>query len=775
MREYMKDSNWIWLPSWTARDKEIPRVVHFRKEIDLKAHPGQAAVRISADTRYKLYINGTLVEVGPCRGDHQIWFCDTVDLLPYLKPGRNILGVSVLRYPENPSEGNHGMFRTSTPGLYVTGKIQDMEGGVYDVSADASWKCRLEPELFFYREEERFAPLYIHERSTGDKALFGWKQDGYDDSRWEQAVPYIQKLVPEAVSPGNLKPRPIPFLYRKKRKLQGVMDLEHSAHTEEEWRLFLEGKTSVTIPPHSVESVVFDAGEEMTGYIHVGFLGGENAEAELLYAECYVQDGFVGPEQIPVKGDRLDKANGHLQGYSDYYQVAGSGVAGQDGSAIQPEVYEPYWFRTFRLIRLHIQTAQEPLTLCGLDYEETGYPLEVRTHVETSDKSLGDIWNISERTLRRCMHETYEDCPYYEQLQYIMDARSQILYTYSVSADDRLARRCLDDLRRSQRYDGLLNCSYPNCNSNIIPGFSIYYILILYDHMMYFGDRDLVAAYMPVVEQILHFFERHLTPEGYVEKVGGINMEARFWSFIDWAKEWNDTSGMPPAGLKGALTMESLLYIYGLQHAARLMDFLKRDEDVKSLTRRAEDVKRALRKYCTGADGMLQDGPGVEQYSQHCQVFALLTDTVDPETGKKNLLKTIDSPAYTQCTVAMRFYLFRALEKAGLYACTDHYWNAWRNMISLHCTTCVESEAYARSECHGWGALILYELPAATLGVRPAAPGYRKVRIKPVPGYLTWAQGSVKTPKGDITVSWKIKDGIFQINYEVPEDVEVVQ
>ena len=39
-------------------------------------------------------------------------------------------------------------------------------------------------------------------------------------------------------------------------------------------------------------------------------------------------------------------------------------------------------------------------------------------------------------------------------------------------------------------------------------------------------------------------------------------MEEAFWSFIDWAQEWNPTSGMPPAGLKGPITMESLLYLW---------------------------------------------------------------------------------------------------------------------------------------------------------------------------------------------------------------------
>lgn len=772
MQEYMKNSNWVWIPSWNAKNKENPCIVCFRREVNLDAEAQKAKIRISADTRYKLYINGVLVETGPGRGDRQIWFYDTVSLLPYLKQGINVLAVRVLRYPQEPEAGNHGMFRTAVPGLYITGRIEDISGGIYDISTDESWKCRLDQSVSFYREEERFAPLVIHERAKGNAELCGWQGELYDDRNWESARPYIRKMVPEAVSPGNLNPRTIPYLYRRHRTLRRVMDLPESVHTVSQWSDFAAGKAVIEIPAHTEEIVVLDAGEEMTGYIKAAFSAGQNAQIEFLYAECYVLDGCIGPEQIPVKGDRLDKVNGHLQGYCDYYTVSGFGKPETEGGACSLEIYEPYWFRTFRLIRLHINTKDTPLAIHCLDYEETGYPLEVHTSVQTSDQSLAGIWEISERTLRRCMHESYEDCPYYEQLQYIMDARSQILYTYAVSADDRLARKCMDDLRRSQRYDGLLNCSYPNCNTNIIPGFSIYYILMLYDHMMYFGDRELVAAYMPAAEQILQFFDRHLTKEGYVAKTGGINMEARFWSFIDWAEEWNDTSGMPPAGLKGPLTMESLLYIYGLQHAAKLMEFLDRNTDAGNLEKRAEKVKSALRTYCTGTNGMLQDGPGVEEYSQHCQVFALLTDTAESETGKRNLLKTIEEPGYAQCTVAMRFYLFRALEKTGLYAYTNQYWDAWRNMLAMNCTTCVESEAYSRSECHAWGALILYELPAVTLGVRPAAPGFGKVRIAPVPGYLIRAEGKVRTPRGDVRVSWEIKEGTFQYDYEVPEGME---
>lgn len=121
------------------------------------------------------------------------------------------------------------------------------------------------------------------------------------------------------------------------------------------------------------------------------------------------------------------------------------------------------------------------------------------------------------------MHEIYFDCPFYEQLQYEMDTQSEALYTYSVSADDQLMRQVIDDFTHLQRLDGLLNASYPNKNSNVISGFSIYYIMMLYDHMMYFGDRDLIRTYLPTVKRNLDFFAEHLNSDGLVAKAGGEN------------------------------------------------------------------------------------------------------------------------------------------------------------------------------------------------------------------------------------------------------------
>ena len=758
-----KKSSWIWTDKLSAAECAEPLQILFRKKITLKSRHEQAEVRISADTRYKLYVNGSFVEAGPSRGDREVWFVDTVNIGPYLKTGENVLAVKVLRYPLDHDKGNHGMFRTEHPGLYVHGLVEE-DGVVYSLSADESWKVAKYREWEIVSESDWFAPLKIYEVAAGDPAFEGWMRPGYDDSAWDDAVEC--KGISLQVSPGNLIERTIPYLFKRPGRFEKVMVVRGSASGITEWNEFLKGRKSITVAPRSKEIVEISAGMIKTGYLYLKVEKGKGAKVTILQSESYVQEGMVG--EHAKKGHREDYVNGFLEGFTDVYTVAGY------GTEQSPEVYEPFWFRCFRFVRLTIETGDEAMVLQGLDYTETGYPLEPVTEVTTSDPALKDIWDMSLRTLRLCMHETYEDCPFYEQLQYIQDSRAQMLFTYSVAADDRLARKCMDDFRRSQRYDGLLNGSYPNYGSNVIPGFSIFYILMLYDHMMYFGDKELLEDHFPALERILRFYHTHLAPEGYVEKLGGLNGPDRFWSFVDWTPEWDETNGVPACTLTGPITYESLLYVYGLQHAELIARHLGRTQEAYSYAKEASKVKEAVKKHCTGAGGFIQDGPGVESYSQHCQVFGILTGTLERKAGRRILLETIEKKdKYPQCSVSMTIYLYRALQQAGLYERTKDYWRIWTDMLSRGALTCVENDVGERSDCHAWGALALYELPSVILGVRPAAPGYKAVVIDPEPGYLTYAKGVVLTPKGKVSVEWALEDGM-KLEYTVPEGMEVV-
>ncbi|MBQ7486036.1 MAG: hypothetical protein IJT77_00885 [Clostridia bacterium] len=694
---------WVCVPEWTAEDART-RIVLYRKVLQLAAPSESFPVRITACSRYRLCVNGQWIGHGPARGDSQVWFADEYDLAAYLHMGANIIAVSVLCPPMDPSVGSHSLFRFGFPMLYTEGLGID------------GWKCRIDRNTVFPPEETRFAPLQIHEVSAPESDQIGWYLDGYEDRTWANAVPCAPDELPAALRQLCARDIPLP---------------EYRQHAFE--------LPVRSVGPRQTVSFTLDAGEEMCAFPALGLSGGKGARVELLYSECYVlEDG---------KGNRLDSVHGHLTGYRDVYSVAGTA----------DEVYMPYDFRTFRFLQVTVSTADAPLMLRFLNYTETGYPLVARTHGETSDPTLAPVWDISMRTLRRCMHETYVDCPFYERLQYIMDTRSQILYTYAVSADDRLARRAIDDFCRAQRPDGLLNCSYPNVNTNVIPGFSMYFILIVHDHMMYFGDPELVRRALPVIVRALDFFECRRTADGLVARIGSRIGDGPFWSFIDWAEPWMPTDGMPDAGIHGPVTMESLLYLLGLQRAAELCEYVG-DDRAEMLRHRARSLSEAIRTHCMSQDGILTDGPGRPERSQHAQVFGTLTGVLSQEEARHALMRSMDEPGFAQCTVAMTFYLFRALEQTGLYDRTAGRWDVWREMVRNGCTTCVEAEHYARSECHAGGALLLYELPAAFLGVRPIAPGYARIAVSPQAGHLTWASGTVHTPRGDIRVSWH-RDG----------------
>lgn len=225
------------------------------------------------------------------------------------------------------------------------------------------------------------------------------------------------------------------------------------------------GINSIKFPPCTSTWFELDAGELTTGYLNLSIDGGRGAVIKVLSSECY-EDYKEGSYSKKIRDD----STGVLRGDYDIIEPAGKNIN-----------YETFWFRTFRFIRVEISTGSEELILKGIHYNETGYPLEIKGTYQSSDPTHSKLWDISIRTLKRCMHETYEDCPYYEQLQYAMDSRLQMLFTYQLSNDDRLARKCIEDFHSSLTSDGLLQARYPSVARQIIPGFCLHFVYMLED------------------------------------------------------------------------------------------------------------------------------------------------------------------------------------------------------------------------------------------------------------------------------------------------------
>lgn len=138
-------SNFIWTKEWDREDKEKPAVVYFRKRVVSHGIPEKREIYISANCRYKLYINGRFVQEGPQKGSNESAYKDPADIGAYLKEGENVIAAEVLYYPENPDLRNDSLYYSPYPCLYVEDKNGADDAGAEDngetLDARCGWKC----------------------------------------------------------------------------------------------------------------------------------------------------------------------------------------------------------------------------------------------------------------------------------------------------------------------------------------------------------------------------------------------------------------------------------------------------------------------------------------------------------------------------------------------------------------------------------------------------------------------------------------------------------
>lgn len=138
-------ASWAWLPGWVDDDElEAGRRVVFRREWTRdETHSGPCMIRLSADTRYKLYVNGSRIAVGPTRGSDRIWYYDTIDITRKLVLGQNVIEIDVLRCYARPDRA-WTFGRTRQAGLTVVG-----QDGPHDLTMGPSWKAAEVTEITF--------------------------------------------------------------------------------------------------------------------------------------------------------------------------------------------------------------------------------------------------------------------------------------------------------------------------------------------------------------------------------------------------------------------------------------------------------------------------------------------------------------------------------------------------------------------------------------------------------------------------------------------------
>lgn len=736
-------AQWIGVPECDLSDFGV---YHFRKTINLEQVPTKFIVHVSADNRYKLFVNDSLVALGPCRGDVSNWNYETIDLAPFLREGRNILA-SVVWFLE-PKDAPVAQVSFGKAGFLMQGNSKTEAV----VNTDKSWKCIRNTaygKCTTGRVRGYYAAGATELIQTGQYP-HGWAKADFDDSQWKQALEAGRAAAKGTMNYSErlLVPRSLPALEMTTERLKSVRKTEGIKKTGD----FLKKPTALQIPAHTKAVLLLDQGYETTGYPHLSWTGGKEAKLTLTYAETLFTRNEKGHE-APL-GDRNEVDNRVIFGYEDCIVADGNDFC-----------FTPLWWRTWRYIQLTVETKEEPLTLTDMYGTFSAYPFKrVSQFAATGDDDLDKMLEVGWRTARLCAHETYMDCPYYEQLQYFGDTRIQTMVTMYNTNDMAMVRQALEMGRMSMVADGLTYSRYPHNVPQMISSYSLSWTGMIYDYWMYRGDDAYVRTLLPQTRSIMSWYEQYLREDGSLDRIP-------YWYFCDWAS--NFAGGEPIREEKGNSAYQDLAYLMALDEAAKMEEALGLPSIAQHYKELAARIRKDFhKKYWNEGRKMFADTYDHRNFSQHTNIMAILTDIVTDTEATALCERILSEKDITQTTIYFKYYLFLAMKHCGLANRYLDELGVWRQQLKENMTTWAEMPEPTRSDCHAWGAAPNIELFRIVLGIDTDAPRFGKVRITPALGKLTKASGTIPHPAGFIRVDYKLdKKGRLDALVELPAGI----
>ncbi|MBS1505887.1 MAG: alpha-rhamnosidase [Bacteroidetes bacterium] len=741
-----------WNAWWLTSDDggEAYGVYHFRKKITLSVKPSSFIVHVSGDNRYKLFVNGQLASLGPARGDLYHWNFETVDLAPFLKQGENVLAAVVW---------NFGKERALAQISYRTGFVLQGNTEAEEMAnTNTSWKylnsksySPLKPDLTY-----TYYALGPGEHVDMNAFPLGWESLEYNDSQWQQpktisqALPkgvfdwfYNWMLVPRTIPPMELTPQ----RFQRLREVSGVQ-LPNS---------FPAIQSSIQIPAHSKVNMLLDQSFLTNAYPVLNFSKGRNAEISLQYAEAlFIDEGNAKHWKAQnSKGNRNEVAGKRFVGVKD--QITSNGNSNQ--------TYTTLDWRTFRYLRLQVETGDEPLIIDDISSVFSGYPFKLTARFMSADSALEKILETGWRTARLCAGETYVDCPYYEQLQYFGDTRIQCMISLYNSGDDRLVRNAIRQADYSRVPEGMTLSRYPSSLDQQIPTFSLWWIGMLHDYLRYKGDPDFVKSFLNGERGVLQFFSRY-------QKADGRLKNAPYWEFSDWSEGGGWNSGVPPIGEDGSSAVLDFQLLLAYQTAARLENEIGLKELANNYSMAATKLTDAIKAaYWDESKKLFADTKEKKYFSQHANSLAILTETVKGADATELMKKILSDESLTKATIYFNYYVNQALAKANLGDLYLDQLGVWKENLKMGMTTWAEISDidHARSDCHAWGASPNIELYRIVLGIDSDGTGFKNIRIEPHLGALKEASGSIPHPNGKIEVSYKSEKNSWKVEIKIPE------
>lgn len=745
----------VWPCSWLAAPAGGRSAISaFRLRFTL-AEAAVIRTHVTADERYELFLDGKRIGRGPERGDPRNWFFDTYDIP--LSAGTHVIVAKT--WALGPASLRSQM--SLAPGFLFS---PDDETFIPLLGTGfAAWETKPLPGHDFLRPfPHNFFSVGHGLVLKGDECDWDWPAGGGDG--WEKAAvmhPGSSATLRNRYAPSVhlLRPATLPPMLEKLRgagKLRyvgpasgGAINRSQGLVAEEQgWTDLLAAGTPLEIPADTSRRVILDLEDYVCAYPQVRLRGGDGGRFQFFWAESL----FNEPE-AKTKGDRREIEGKFFVGYGDVFLP--SGPVARD--------YDSFYWRSGRYLEIQVRTASTPLVIehCGL--LTTRYPLEPRSTFAASDSSLAAFMPLGIRALQSSSHDAYIDGPYYEQMMWLGDGVQNTLTTYVLTQDPRLARKLLRLFDSSRLPSGLTAARWPARDTLVLPPYSLLWVSIVRDYAFWNDDPAFVLSLLPGVRAVADAFLGFLNTDGLMRPPMG-------WNFIDWVHGWPD--GMPPGADKTVSGILNLQLVRTLGYVAELEDLAGETELARRIRREAGELARAVEQHFWDSQrGLFADNVEKTSFSEHAQAEAILCGFVSPDK-----IETLRSTLFTdtglaRTTISYSHYLFDACRKLGRTDVLLQRLDLWRGLPALGLCTTPEGPEPTRSDCHAWGAHPIYHFFASILGIRPASPGFRTVRIEPQLANLAWARGSMHHPLGIIAVEIEAHEGSVRGRITLPEGV----
>ncbi len=776
-RIFSRRSALIWFPDERAYF-DLPRNewCYFRKIFDLSSAPATANLRIFADSRYRLFVNGAYIARGPARSDPRFQSFDIIDIAPHLRAGANLIAVQVLYYGYNT-----GQHLPRIPCLLAELDIAASgEKPRVQLRTDRTWKvhrstsfdpdaprvngCQGAIEVFDARQEPA-----------------RWTQPGFDDRAWPAAK--ARSIGNEQIPYNRLLPRDIPLLEETEFPAARISAPQIvAAHDAEAFfpqraRLELDqlrraefsGFKELAIAPAPsgrVTILTLDFSRITPGYLQLSATGAAGTRIDIAYAED-LHEGrcalFHPPAQRPLDSFILNEGGNDLE-----VAFAWKG------------------FRYAQLIIRHPASASAPLTLRRAAMRARMYPANQYGQVCTPDAFQQNLHAICAHALRGCMQDGFIDSPSREQQQWMGDGRWQAIYNYYLSGDPRLHRRLLYQIAYSQDAEGLTKSRYPDGHENWspIPSYCLAWVTSFDDYHRFTGDITPAADLWPNIIMALRWFTRYENKNGLLENVP-------FWPYIDL--------GGYPSGPRldtergGIITALNLLYLESLRAAARLAATLGDTAARAAFTARADTLSDAISDHLWDAarnayPDCYVNGKPSAVISEPANALALIhLDTPADLARAPRILEhfgrsgTVISSPYSMPLVirallrhrraGLAWQLVRDRYKPIVDAGLGTTWEYWK---VFHPTPA--GRVHAHSASHAWGAGPLVLFFEGFAGLRILEPGLRRVELSPqLPAPLNEVDFTIPTPSGRIEGRLRRESvATLRIEFTVPPETTAI-